>query len=98
MINSNIPLDQELSEELESVKARLAVAEETLNAIYNQEVDALIVGGSEGEQVFSLKGAETSYRLLMEAMNEGALTLTPDGTILYCNARFAGMTKCPIEQ
>lgn len=84
--------------EIADLKARLAVAEETLSAIYNQEVDALLVGGPEGDQVFTLQGAETSYRLLVEAMNEGALTVIPDGTILYCNNRFAEMARCPMEQ
>ncbi|MDB6112595.1 MAG: domain S-box protein [Pedosphaera sp.] len=85
-------------EEIAGLKARLAAAEETLNAIYNQKVDALIVGGPEGDQVFTLQGAERSYRLLVEAMNEGALTLIPDGTILFCNSRFAEMARCPMEQ
>lgn len=84
--------------EVEDLKARLTVAEETLNAIYRREVDALIVGAPGGEQVFTLQGAETSYRLLVEAMNEGALTLGPEGTVLYCNKRFAEMINCPIEQ
>ncbi|HZQ45775.1 MAG TPA: ATP-binding protein [Verrucomicrobiae bacterium] len=97
-MSSSIPVNQALHLELESLKARLAVAEETLSAIYNQEVDALIVGGPGGEQVFTLQGAESSYRLLVEAMNEGALTLIPDGTILYCNRRFAEMVSYPMEQ
>ncbi|MGO8931332.1 MAG: PAS domain-containing protein [Limisphaerales bacterium] len=47
------------------------------------EVDALVMG----EEVYTLKGAETPYRLLIESMNEGAATLAADGTILYCNRR-----------
>ena len=31
-------------------------------------------------------------------MNEGAVTLSPEGTILYCNQRFAGLLKTPLEQ
>lgn len=91
-------LDQYPNPELENLKARVAEAEDTLRAIYHQEVDALIMGGPDGDQVFTLQGAETSYRLLVEAMNEGALTLIPDGTILYCNSRFAEMIKAPMEQ
>jgi PAS domain S-box-containing protein len=86
------------SKEVEDLKSRLAEAEETLSAIYRREVDALIVGGPKGEQVFTLQGAESSYRLLVEAMNEGALTLGPEGTVLYCNRRFAEMIDSPIEQ
>jgi len=67
------------------------VAEQTLNAIQQGQVDALVVAGPGGEQVFTLKGAETPYRLLIEAMNEGAATILPNSTILYCNKRFAEM-------
>ncbi len=97
-MNNLIPMNGEKSTELENLRMRLAVAEETLDAIYHRQVDALIVGGPEGEQAFTLQGAEASYRLLVEAMNEGALTLAPEGTILYCNTRFAELIQSPIEQ
>jgi PAS domain S-box-containing protein len=48
--------------------------------------------------VFTLEGAEHAYRVLIESMNEGALTLTADKTILYANQCFARMVKCPLEQ
>jgi len=36
--------------------------------------------------------------MLIESMNEGALTLTADKLILYANHCFARMVKCPLEQ
>src|SRR6185295_17857160 len=69
-----------------------------LSAIRNGEVDSLIVSGPHGNQVFSLKGAEQPYQVFVEQMLEGAVTLTPDGTILYCNRRFAEMMKVPLEK
>jgi PAS domain S-box-containing protein len=48
--------------------------------------------------VFTLEGAEHAYRVLIESMNEGALTLTVKGAILYANQCFARMVKCPLEQ
>ena len=80
------------------LNARLADAEETLRAIRTGEVDTVMVAGKEGSQVFTLEGAEHAYRVLIESMNEGALTLTADKTILYANQRFARMVKCPLEQ
>lgn len=77
---------------------RLADATETLRAIRNGEVDAVMSSGQQGDQVFSLQGAEHAYRLLIESMNEGALTLTADKTILFANQCFANMVKCPLEQ
>jgi PAS domain S-box-containing protein len=84
--------------ELVRLRARLAVAETTLGAIRRGEVDTVLVSGRAGPQVFTLKGAEHAYRVLIEAMNEGALTLTRDKTILYANQSFARMVKCPLEQ
>lgn len=80
------------------LQARLAEAEETLRAIRSGEVDALLVTTAQGEQVFTLKGAETTYRFLIEAMNEGALLLGDDGTVLYANARFAHLVNVPLDQ
>jgi PAS domain S-box-containing protein len=51
-----------------------------------------------GEQIFTLKGANRPYRVLIEDMSEGALTLTADGVILYANRRFAEMLKTPLEK
>jgi len=84
--------------ELAGLRARLADAEETLRAIRGGEVDAVVVAGKVGSQVFTLQGAEHAYRVLIESMNEGALTLKSDKMILYANQCFARMVKCPLEQ
>ncbi len=84
--------------ELARLRARLAVAEQTLRAIRSGEVDSVVVAGKSGPQVFTLVGAEHAYRMLIESMNEGALTLTRDKTILYANQCFARLVKCPLEQ
>ncbi len=81
-----------------TLRARLADAEETLRAIRTGEVDTVMVDGKEGSQVFTLEGADHAYRVLIESMNEGALTLTADKMILYANQCFARMVKCPLEQ
>jgi PAS domain-containing protein len=75
--------------------ARLKTAEETLRAIQSGEVDALMVSGRRGEQVVSLKGGEPAYRMLVEAMSEGAATLSRNGAVLYCNRRFAELLGRP---
>jgi len=89
---------QELEAELKETQLRLEDAEETLRAIQNNEVDALIVDGPQGQQVFTLQGAEQPYRTLMETMSEGALTTTIDGMILYCNQRFSEMIRAPLNR
>jgi PAS domain S-box-containing protein len=86
------------SREFAELRARLAEAQETLRAIRTGEVDAVMVAGKVGPQVFTLPGAEHAYRMLIESMNEGALMLTSDKTILFANQRFATMVKCRLEQ
>ena len=77
---------------------RLAEAEETLSAITRGAVDALLVTVPQGPQVFTLSGAEEPYRLLVERMNDGALTISDDGTVLYSNRRFAELTGVALQQ
>src|SRR5580692_3236833 len=77
---------------------RLKTAEETLRAIQSGEVDALMVSGRRGGQVVSLKGGEPAYRMLVEAMSEGAATLSRNGDLLYCNRRFAELVRRPHEK
>ena len=94
-----------LVEEIEALRSRLADTEERLteardliSAIRSGEVDAVVVSGPKGEQIFTLRGAEYAYRALVEAINEGAATLTLDGTILYCNQHLADLVGLPLEQ
>jgi PAS domain S-box-containing protein len=84
--------------EVAELRMRLAEANDTLRAIRSGEVDSMIVAGKQGDQVFTLEGAEHTYRALIESMSEGALTLTPGKMILYANRCFARMVKCPLEQ
>lgn len=84
--------------QLDALRGRLAEAEETLRAIRSGDVDAVVIKGKHGPRVFTLAGAEHAYRVLIESMNEGALTLTADKTILYANQCFAKMVKSPLEQ
>ncbi|MFO7734471.1 MAG: PAS domain S-box protein [Candidatus Aminicenantes bacterium] len=83
--------------ELESLRQRLAEAEDTLRAIREGEVDAIIVSGSKGERIFSLSESESIYRLMVETMSEAGLAVTPEGTILFANNRFAEMVGKPLE-
>jgi PAS domain S-box-containing protein len=89
---------QQLLDELQELTPRMMEAEETLRAILGGEVDGLIVSTAEGDRVFTLSGADHPYRIMVETMNEGAVTLAADGTILFCNQRFADIIKVPLEK
>jgi diguanylate cyclase (GGDEF)-like protein/PAS domain S-box-containing protein len=95
---ANKPNLQTLAAENRDLRARLERSEGSLREILSGELDALYVRGVGGAQVFTLKGADQSYRTLIENMNEGALTLTPDGLVLYANRRFAEMLRTPLEK
>ena len=88
----------ELREEIQSLRAQLEESQETLRAIREGEVDALVVSTPEGERIFTLQGGELPYRALIEQMREGAATLTPEGVVHYCNHRLAEMLKLPLER
>lgn len=88
----------ESSAEISELRSRLAEAEETLRAIRAGEVDALVTDGKNGPQVFTLEGADHAYRVLIESMTEGALTLTADMVVLYANKCFSRMVKSPLEK
>ena len=89
---------EKLQRENEELQARLLETEETLSAIRNGDVDAIIVRGKDGDKVFSIQSSETPYRIIIEEMDEGAVTVNMNGTILYSNHRFSEMAETPLEQ
>jgi diguanylate cyclase (GGDEF)-like protein/PAS domain S-box-containing protein len=96
MERSSSPL--QLAAENKDLRARLERAEKSVLEILSGESDALFIQGANGAQLFTLKDADQSYRTLIENMSEGALTLTPEGLILYANRRFAQMLAAPLEE
>jgi two-component system, NtrC family, response regulator AtoC len=91
-------MSKKLLDEIEELRFRLQEAEGTLDAIRRGEVDALVISGPDGEQVYTLTGADRTYRIVLETMNEGAAVIGSDGTVLFCNARLSGMLKTPCER
>jgi PAS domain S-box-containing protein len=88
----------ELESENNLLRSRLEELEETLNAIRTGAVDAVVVGGSEGDRIFTLSGAEHPYRIMVETMGEGAVTLNSDGLILFANSSFSELLGSPLEK
>jgi PAS domain S-box-containing protein len=73
------------TDNLDDLRRRLEEAEETLRAIREGEVDALVVRGADQDEVFAL-GGQDSYRAFMEAMDTGAAALDGQGQLIYANA------------
>ena len=80
-----------------SLYLKLQELEETLRAIRGGEAEALGAAGNHGE-FFTLGSTEHAYRVMVEAMNEGAVTLAGDGVILYANRSFAELAGTPLER
>lgn len=95
----NITLSYEqLVSENNDLRLQLEEAHDAINAIRTGKIDALIVQGENGQELYTLKSADRTYRVFIEKMSEGAVTLNPDGTILYSNSRFAAMLNMPLEK
>ena len=83
---------------IESLRFQLEEAEEIIRAIGSGEVDAFVVTGANGVTISKLKGADQFCHALVETMNDGAATLTADGTIFYCNNSLATILQVPMER
>lgn len=86
------------SSELDLLRRRLKEAEETLRAITSGEVDALVVSGPQGDQLFTLKDANRSYRHLVEQMSEGACSLNPQGIVIFANSYLVHLLGISLEE
>jgi PAS domain S-box-containing protein len=83
---------------IHDLRLRLEEAEEILGAIRRGEVDALVVKQGQTPQIWSLNGVDEIYRVLFETLNEGALTVGSEGTILYSNNQFAGLVGRDLQK
>lgn len=62
------------------------------------KVDALVIPDEKEIKIFTKKTADKTYRVLIEKMNEGAVTLDESGIIAYCNSHFAKMMALPLQK
>lgn len=83
---------QKQAVENDELRVRLQELEDTLEAIRSGAVDAIVTSGPAGDRVYILEGADHAYHTMVESMNEGAVTVLTDGTILYSNPQFGKMT------
>jgi PAS domain S-box-containing protein len=81
--------------ELEETRRQLYEAQETIEAVRTGQVDALVVQNGDTHQLYTLKTADHPYRVFIEKMTEGAVTLDPGGLILYANPQFAALVQHP---
>ncbi len=83
--------NKELLQQLQEAKGSIA-------AIKAGNIDALVVADKKNLKVYTEKTADKTYRILIEKMHEGAVTVNEGGVILYCNSSFAKMVSLPLQQ
>jgi PAS domain S-box-containing protein len=88
-----MPTDAEYLAQIAELKRRLDEATHTLEAIQAGSVDAVVVNGPNGVQIYTLESPDQPFRTFVEGMQEGALTLGQDGAILYANASFSALVQ-----
>jgi PAS domain S-box-containing protein len=91
-------INPDFERELQQLRQRLEEAEDMRRAITSGEVDAFVVGPAGNNRVLLLANAYQRYRQVVERMQQGAVTATPEGHILFANQRFADMLGVPLAQ
>ena len=87
-----------LNAECGSLRKRLREFSDTLHAIQEGEVDAIMGTSEKGNHVLTLESTNSTYRMLIESMSEGIVTFDKNGIILYCNRRFAEILNASMEK
>ncbi|HZB11873.1 MAG TPA: histidine kinase dimerization/phospho-acceptor domain-containing protein, partial [Chryseolinea sp.] len=87
----------QLIAKIDLLQSQLDEAQDTIEAIRTGQIDALVVNGHDGHTLYTLKSADLAYRVFVEQMNEGALTLNTEGLIVYSNSNFSKMTGVPLS-
>lgn len=80
-----------------SLRQRSQAVENLLERPPDGGVDAVVRDEGQGKRLYTLESADYPYRVLLNTMHEGAVTLTPEQTIVYCNQRFSDLTGIPCE-
>lgn len=83
---------------LQKLRHQLDASKETLRALRSGEVDAIVASSPDGDRVYTLSGADKAYRLMFQNMAEGALTIDPDGLVLFSNPKLASILAIPHER
>ncbi len=76
---------------LESLQRQVTELRRALAEIAGGGVDALVVGDPLEPSVYTLAPADRTYRVIVDSMGEGAVTVSERGVVLYANPRVAGV-------
>ena len=97
-LKDTTPNIKDLLSENEELKNQLFEANSIIEAIREGAVDALVVNKDGTPHVYSIESADYTYRILIEKFGEGALSISEDGLILYCNDYFSKLIDIPANK
>lgn len=89
---------KQLLSENEELKNKLYEANSIIEAIKEGAVDALVVTKDGKPHVYSIESADYTYRILIEKFGEGALSISEEGLVLYCNDYFSKLIDIPANK
>jgi two-component system CheB/CheR fusion protein len=98
MIVMESGLSNKLKKKILELEYKLEEAKDTIEAIRTGQIDALVVNNNNGHALYTLKSADHSYRVFIERMAEGAVSLNHSGLILYSNSKFASLVNTPLAK
>ncbi len=87
-----------LLKEIKKLTEANAMLKHQLDDLKINNIDAVIIPNKNKLKVYTEISADKTYRILIENMHEGAVTLNKNGTIAYCNSHFASMIKLPLQK
>ncbi|HLX93216.1 MAG TPA: HAMP domain-containing sensor histidine kinase [Puia sp.] len=83
---------------INELETKLDESNEIIESIRRGEVDAFIVQNNGTNEIYTLRSADKAFRLFIEKMNQGAVTIGDNGIVLYANTSFAKMVDVPLER
>ncbi|MEO6546377.1 MAG: ATP-binding protein [Ferruginibacter sp.] len=84
--------------ENKSLKKKLIEANNTIDAIKVKSIDAVVITGKKSLKVYTETSADKIYRILIEKMHEGAVIVSKEGIIIYCNSCFSELVNLDLQK
>lgn len=97
MITTQLHIE-ELEARMKELEIQLLEAQSIIEAIQEGSIDALVLNTEAGHSIYTLESADYTYRVLIEKVQEGALSISETGLILYSNEYFSKLINIPSDK
>ena len=88
----------QLEAEIAELEIQLLESKSIIEAIQEGSIDALVLNNDGEHSIYTLESADYTYRILIEKVQEGAVSISETGLILYCNQYFADLLHVPSNE